>query len=115
MDLVAASGGARAILWYPGLPAGGFSNAVSISTGANAPSSVVAGDIDHDGDCDFARAQPSTGEVKRAFNNNKIGTTWGQATLLSVPGILSLTAGNANADADMDFITVAGSGAVTWH
>jgi len=113
-DLVATSPNGKAVLWYPGRPAGGFDTPVSISTGSAVPDHPCTGDFDADGKMDLVWAIPATGDIKRAFNNNGLGTSWSQATLATVPGLTWLTAGNLNGDADTDLVTVTSSGAISW-
>jgi hypothetical protein len=113
-DLVATSPNGKAVLWYPGRPAGGFDTPVSISTGSAIPDHACTGDFDADGKTDLVWSIPATGEIKRAFNNNGLGTSWSQGTIATLPGLIWLTAGNINGDADTDLVTVTSSGAISW-
>lgn len=113
-DLVATSPNGHAILWYPGRAAGSFDAPVSIGTGTAVPDHVCTGDLDADGKTDLAWAIPATGEVKRAFNNNGLGTSWSQATIATLPGLNWLAADNINNDNDTDLLTVTSGGNVAW-
>ena len=113
-DLVATSPNGHAILWYPGRAAGSFDAPVSIATGTAVPDHVCTGDLDGDGKTDLAWAIPATGEVKRAFNNNGLGTSWSQATIATLPGLNWLAAENINNDTDTDLLTLTSGGNVAW-
>lgn len=113
-DLIASSPGGKAILWYPGRPAGGFDAPVSLSTGTSVPSIVCTGDGDSDGTTDLFWSVPATGEIRKATNNNGTGTSWSQGTVATLPGLIHLSAGNLNHDADTDLLTVTSAGDVAW-
>lgn len=113
-DLIASSPGGKAILWYPGRPAGGFDAPVSLSTGTSVPSIVCTGDVDSDGATDLFWSVPATGEIRKATNNNGSGTSWSQGTVATIPGLIHLSAGNINHDVDTDLLTVTSTGDVAW-
>jgi hypothetical protein len=113
-DLIASSPGSTDILWYPGRPAGGFDAPVSLSTGTSVPSMVCTGDVDSDGTTDLFWSIPATEEIRKATNNNGTDTSWSQGTVATLPGLIHLSAGNLNHDADADLLTVTSAGDVAW-
>ncbi len=120
MDIVSASSGDDKIAWYENTDgAGSFGSQQVISTTADSAYSVVAADIDKDGDMDVISA--STGDDKIAWYENTDGAgTFGapQNISLTADSAYAVYAADADADADGDVDVFSASsldGKVAWY
>ncbi|MCH7701911.1 MAG: VCBS repeat-containing protein [Planctomycetes bacterium] len=118
VDVLSASSNDNRITWHEnvgGSPPTWIAQVLNSSAGG--ASSVMAVDVDRDGDMDVASTQSTDGTVVWYENNGAQPPVWTERTVATgLSGVADIAACDINGDGHADFISVAaGATQVNWH
>ncbi len=107
LDIIGVSPASDLFVWYENIDGlGSFSTEKTISSTLDTPSTVIAADLDNDGDNDVAITEGITDSVYWFENTDGAGT-FGSEQLVSsnLPFTISLAAGDLDNDGDIDLVS----------
>lgn len=117
MDLVGAAWNSDlVVVWDNVFGTGEHWSGLIVSDTIDAPSAVYSGDIDSDGDIDFACAGAYEGTISWFENTDHLGTSWTRHVVTSsFDGGLSIEVRDVDADGDLDILGASSSTSdITW-
>ena len=118
LDVLSASAGDDKVAWYENTDGqGSFAPQEVISTLGSFPRSVVASDVDGDGDLDVVAASSGDDEVAWYENIDGAGTFGPQQVISTlVAGSQSVEAADVDGDGDIDVLSASTGGVtIAWH
>ncbi len=118
LDVLCAAREDGRIVWYANVDGGGAQwSARTVSSAASGAASVLAADLDSDGDVDVSSAAAADGRITWYENADGAGVVWAAQTVSSAEnGAAGVAAVDVDGDGDLDLASVASAAsALAWH